>query len=32
VAANAARLCDVRARYDPDDVFRGPQTIPLAIG
>ena len=31
-AGNAGRLREVRARYDPDDVFRGPQTIPLAIG
>jgi FAD/FMN-containing dehydrogenase len=29
-AGNVDRLREVRARYDPGDVFRGPQTIPLA--
>jgi len=27
--ANLDRLAAIRARYDPDDVLRGPQTIPL---
>jgi hypothetical protein len=31
-AGNAVRLREIRARYDPGDVFRGPQTIPLAEG
>jgi FAD/FMN-containing dehydrogenase len=31
-AGNVDRLRETRARYDPDDVFRGPQTIPLAEG
>jgi len=31
-AGNVDRLSEVRARYDPDDVFRGPQSIPLSAG
>ena len=27
--ANLDRLVAIRARYDPEDVLRGPQTIPL---
>jgi hypothetical protein len=31
-AGNVDRLREIRGRYDPDDVFGGPQTIPLAEG
>jgi FAD/FMN-containing dehydrogenase len=27
--ANFARLVEIKTRYDPDDVFRGPQSIPV---
>ena len=27
--ANLDRLVAIRGRYDPEDVLRGPQTIPL---
>jgi FAD/FMN-containing dehydrogenase len=29
--ANFDRLVEVKAEYDPDDVFRGPQSIPLPM-